>query len=531
MPQNCSVPFCHKKVYRENGNKISYFKFPEDKAMADAWVWAIRRDVGRNFQITKNSRVCSRHFKDSDYKTTLAGKRKPNNDAVPSIFVWKKSSPKKRKPPHPRETSKEFAKRPKKKGNKELKTKTELKTAKDRKLNCNTPSASSREISEKIQVETVTNESLSKLKEINEKLKEELQETSNALDAKTQKMKALENELNETKEQLRILTTRCQDYANKSFSFNQLKQSDKLINFYTGFPTVGVFNALFDYCDPGKDGENIRYWHSSATSQDITVLDESPPKVGRPRVLHPREELFITLCRLRQGFPEDHLAYLYGISQATVSRIVITWVNVLYLRFKDIPLWPSREMIDKYMPEQFKEKYPSTRVVIDCTEIKCQMPTSLLLNSELFSTYKNHTTLKALVGITPGGAFSFISQLYTGHISDREIVRRSGFLDQQFDSDDSVMADKGFTIEDLLPPGIKLNIPPFLGSQGQMSPEDVVKTQTVASLRVHVERAINKVKNFHIWDNVLPLNLFGIVNQMWTVCCILCNLQKPIISV
>ena len=133
--------------------------------------------------------------------------------------------------------------------------------------------------------------------------------------------------------------------------------------------------------------------------------------------------------------------------------------------------------------------------------------------------------------ITLCGAFSFISQLYTGHISDREIVRRSGFSDQQFDNDDSIMADKGFTIEDLLPPGIKLNIPPFLGSQGQMSPEDVVKTQTVASPRVHVERTINKVKNFHIWDNVVLLNLFGVVNQMWTVCCILCNLQKPIISV
>ena len=194
-------------------------------------------------------------------------------------------------------------------------------------------------------------------------------------------------------------------------------------------------------------------------------------------------------------------------------------------------MWPSKEMVHKYMPEQFKEKYPSTRVVIDCTEIKCQMPSSLLLNSELFSAYKHHTTLKALVGITPGGAFSFISQLYTGHISDREIVRRSGLFDQQFDNDDSIMADKGITIKDRLPPGIKVNIPPFLGSQVQMSPEDVVKTQTVASLRVHVERAINKVKNFHIWGNVLPLNLFGVVNQMWTVCCILCNLQKPIISV
>lgn len=38
------------------------------------------------------------------------------------------------------------------------------------------------------------------------------------------------------------------------------------------------------------------------------------------------------------------------------------------------------------------------------------------------------------------------------------------------------MADKGFTVEDLLPLGVSLNIPPFLGSKGQMSPEEVVET-------------------------------------------------------
>ena len=79
-----------------------------------------------------------------------------------------------------------------------------------------------------------------------------------------------------------------------------------------------------------------------------------------------------------------------------------------------------------------------------------------------------------------------------------------------------------------MPPGVGLNIPPFLGMQGQMSAEDVVKTQSIASLRAHVERAINKIKNFRIWDGIIPLNLFG---QMWTVCCVLCNLQKPIISI
>ena len=91
-------------------------------------------------------------------------------------------------------------------------------------------------------------------------------------------------------------------------------------------------------------------------------------------------------------------------------------------------MWPSRAEVDQHIPADLKDKYPSTRVIVDCTEIRCQMPKSLRLNSELFSSYKNLTTLKGLVGISPGGAITFISQLYTGHISDREIVKRSGFL-------------------------------------------------------------------------------------------------------
>ena len=47
------------------------------------------------------------------------------------------------------------------------------------------------------------------------------------------------------------------------------------------------------------------------------------------------------------------------------------------------------------------------------------------------------------------------------------------------------MADKGFTIEDVLPLGISLNIPSFSGMSDQMTPEDVIKTQDIASLRIY----------------------------------------------
>lgn len=73
--------------------------------------------------------------------------------------------------------------------------------------------------------------------------------------------------------------------------------------------------------------------------------------------------------------------------------------------------------------------YPFTRATLDCTEEKVKTPSSKVLNSQIYSNYKNHTTFKGLIGITPCGTVSFISSVYTGWISDKEITARSGILD------------------------------------------------------------------------------------------------------
>ena len=112
-------------------------------------------------------------------------------------------------------------------------------------------------------------------------------------------------------------------------------------------------------------------------------------------------------------------------------------------------IWPSREKIDLHMTEGFKRLYPKTRIILDCTEIYVQSPSSLLLQSQLYSTYKSNTTLKGLVGIAPHGAITFVSALHTRSISDEEITRVSGILDL-LEPGDTVMADKGFDIGDML---------------------------------------------------------------------------------
>ena len=539
-PQNryCCMPLCNQKgTTGPNGEKVGFFSIPTDTSLRAQWLHAIRRDTGKHFTITDSTKVCSLHFKNEHLKKSLGiGRLSYVDGAVPSVFEWKRSSPRKRPPPTPRGNSASIQNK------KQNKRKAgSARTSLDMSAVAG-PSSESLSIdatdslnefslesnSEAESSETVTTDNQLSYDDLRKKLAkmEQLLEESRTKNAK------LEAEVEKVRTHAFKISEKCANLEKRIFTVDNFT-SDEDITFYTGFPSYDVFMATYNYLNPGQNGENIRFWRSVSNDVDPEYYEREPELgvgPGRPRTLNAKEEFFLVMCRLRQGFPERHLGHLFDISQSTVSRIVISWVNFMYLRFGQLNIWPSRKVVNDNMPQDFKGKYPNTRAIIDCTEIKCQMPSSLLLNSELFSSYKNHTTLKGLIAISPAGHISFISQLYTGSISDREITERSGFLDLSFEANDSVMADKGFTIQDLLPVGVSLNIPPFLGSSAQMPAEDVVKTQEIASLRIHVERAINKIKNFHIWDGVVPLSLFGIVNQMWTVCAHLCNVQDPIIS-
>ena len=130
------------------------------------------------------------------------------------------------------------------------------------------------------------------------------------------------------------------------------------------------------------------------------------------------------------------------------------------------------------------------------------------------------------------GALTLVSELYDGSISDKEIVRKSGILEKELWSPgDIVMADRGFTIEgDLKELNVDLNIPSFLGGGAQLTTAEVKESQTIVSVRIHVECAIQRVQKLEVIRNEMPLTLHGSANQLWTVCCLLRRFLPPLIQ-
>ena len=164
------------------------------------------------------------------------------------------------------------------------------------------------------------------------------------------------------------------------------------------------------------------------------------------------------LIRLRQGFKEEVLADLFNGSSSTVSRKLVAWINLLYCVLASQPTWLTKDQVKRVRPKVFVDNHPNVRVILDCTKLRVQQFTSLLLQSELYSRHKSNPTVKSLIGIALNGATTFVSMLFTGSISDKEITRSNssnrGML---------LWQTKDFLIEDLLSDkGVGLNMPPFL---------------------------------------------------------------------
>lgn len=306
------------------------------------------------------------------------------------------------------------------------------------------------------------------------------------------------------------------------FSEETFAGDDSKLNFYTGIPNMKLFSFIL---------KHITYQLQMIRCSKLT----------------PFQKLTLTLMKLRFDDAFDRLSYEFGVNPFVVGKIFRKVIVILEYTFQDVLHWPDANAIKRSTPNSFanfREVFEigdrPIRVILDCFEVKIEKPASVQGKSEVFSNYKHYHTLKYLIGITPFGFISFISEGWGGRTSDTEIIQRGEFLNL-LNPGDVVVADRGFstTVRELIEQkNATLLTPTFIENQQQIHPVDVERTRTLASCRIHVERVIGTLRNkFKILRGPVPISIIqyehagnDLFDLIVRVCCIICNICDPVVK-
>ncbi|XP_070390159.1 uncharacterized protein [Dermacentor albipictus] len=295
---------------------------------------------------------------------------------------------------------------------------------------------------------------------------------------------------------------------------SSLQEDEIRVKFYTGLPSYAMLIASFN------------------------IVEGSVPHGGR-NALTKFQEFLVTLIRLRLGVPVQDLAYRFCVSQATVTRILERWLDVMHIRLSKLVEWPDREELQLTMSMCFRRAFGTTvAVIIDCFEVFLERPSSVLPRCQTWSRYKHHNTVKYLIGIAPQGSITYISKGWGRRTSDKLLTERCG-IQNNLQPGDTVLADRGFTIADAV--GIhcaQLEVRAFTKGERQLTAWEVEKTRKIANVRIHVKRVIGLLRRkYAILSSIIPIELVMVrsgdtaaqLEKIVTVCAALTNLCKSVV--
>lgn len=311
-------------------------------------------------------------------------------------------------------------------------------------------------------------------------------------------------EVADLKEKLRVEHSK----FNRDF-FND--DNDK-VRYYTGLPKYSTLEIVFGYLD-----EHIP--HSTVST------------------LSKYQIMIMTMMKLRLNLSHMDLAVRFGITTSSASRLFLNMLDMMFARLKPLVYWPDREQLRETMPMSFRTHFGTEiAVIIDCFEIFLERPSNLQARALTWSSYKHNNTVKFLIGVTPQGTISFISDGWGGRTSDKHVTEHSGFLDKLLPGD-LVLADRGFDIGDTVGMvGAKLAIPAFTKGKPQLSGKEVENTRRIANVRIHVERVIGCLRQkYTILGSTLPIDFVlcshgaTTLDKIVTVCCSLTNLCPSVV--
>ncbi|KAK3911868.1 DNA transposase [Frankliniella fusca] len=222
------------------------------------------------------------------------------------------------------------------------------------------------------------------------------------------------------------------------------------------------------------------------------------------------------------------LAAIFDLGSQTCANYFYDTIIVLSKVLNCMIFWPSKEDILKNMPKCFS-KFKSTRAILDASEIPVEKPKCIKCRIRLYSQYKKNFTAKIMMVCSPSGLITLCAGAFGGRASDR-VVTKFTKVYEKCDPTDALMVGKGFNIdEDCTAYLLKLIRPPFQRNK-KYSKSESVQCAKIARARVHVERVIQRVREFGHLCGKIPWNVIPYINDLVIIASALVNLSNPIMA-
>lgn len=243
-------------------------------------------------------------------------------------------------------------------------------------------------------------------------------------------------------------------------------------------------------------------------------------------------DVLVTLKKIRTNHVYGMLGDDFELSASSVHRIFVRSVPLIASCFKELIFWPDCASIYKTLPLPFQARYNKVQSIIDCFELEIQKPSNPVRQALSWSEYKKCNTLKYLISSTPNGFVNFVSGASGGRTSDKEMVESTGFL-EKLQPNTWVMADRGFkhVEEALMQKHCKLVRPPSVPENVILRKNVVRESKRIASLRIHIERVIRRVREFAMlhMHAIIHHDLLHLIDHIVLIVCGIINIQGPLI--
>ena len=168
--------------------------------------------------------------------------------------------------------------------------------------------------------------------------------------------------------------------------------------------------------------------------------------------------------------------------------------------------------------------------IADSSLFQLERPHHHGMDKVTFSTYMAMHSAKVLLSMSPIGQVNFVSNGYGASASDHDVAAASNFYEAA--AGGCVMFDKGGSEmrRPLLEQGATLVTPAFVTHKFLLVGE-VGMNKRIAHARVHIERAIERVKRYRIVSQRFPSSLLHMFDDIVFVAAYLSHFMGPVIAV